>query len=76
MTVLPYPGEHLSADEAMCGCATSRNSCYTSLDNAGQLVGFRYFSVVDYETKVCISIHFDNKEITTTNGEDLAWEVT
>ena len=58
--LVPYPGEHLSMDEAMAGCAVSRNPIYVSVLRK-PLEGFRFFVLVDYETKVVINFNLDNK---------------
>ena len=64
---LSCPGEFLSADEGMAQGSSKRNPIYVSLGKAKPLEGFRFFLLVDYQTKVIISIILDNKILTKEN---------
>lgn len=66
-TVLTHPGEFLSADEGMARGSSCRNPIYTSLGKAKPLEGFRFFLLVDYETKVVINFILDTKQFTAAN---------
>lgn len=66
-TVLTHPGEFLSADEGMARGSSCRNPIYTSLGKAKPLEGFRFFLLVDYETKVVVNFILDTKQFTAAN---------
>ena len=44
--LVPFPGEHISMDEAMAGCSVSRNPIYVSVHRK-PLEGFHFFFLVD-----------------------------
>ena len=60
---LSTPGEFLSGDEGMAQGSGRRNPIYVSLGKAKPLEGYRYFILVDYRTKVIVSIILDDGEI-------------
>ena len=66
-SVLTSPGQHLSMDEAMGGCAVSRNPVYVTLGKKKPLEGFRFFMLNDWDTKVCVNFNLDNKADTAEN---------
>ncbi len=65
------PGEHLSLDEAMGACNCSRNPIFVSVPRKPH-EGFRFFALVDYETKICINFDLDTKALTSDNCKNTA----
>ena len=61
ISIMEAPSQHISIDEAMGGCSVKRNPVFTSLGNAKPLEGFRFFVMVDYNSKVAINFLLDNK---------------
>ena len=61
------PDEYLSLDEGMAQGSSMRNPIYVSLGKAKPLEGFRFFLLVDYETKIVLNFILDNKSFTADN---------
>ena len=61
------PGEILSLDEGMARGSSTRNPIYVTLGNAKPLEGFRFFLLIDYETKCCVNFSLDTKSLTAAN---------
>jgi hypothetical protein len=64
------PGEFLSFDEGMAQGSSSRNPIYVSLGKAKPLEGYRFFLLVDYETKIVLNFMMDMKDLNAENCRD------
>jgi hypothetical protein len=64
-SVQPAPSQKLSLDESMGKCESIRNPIRRVEPNKPIKVGFKFFSLVEYDTKIIINLTLDDGNITT-----------
>ena len=67
------PGQELSADEGMGRGTSKRNPLLHNMPNKPIDTGFKFYLLVDFETKVIVNIELDDKSINAENSKGYAY---
>lgn len=69
-SISPFPSQHLSIDEGMGRCYAMRNPIRIVIPNKPISCGFKFYCLVDVETKICLNF---NVEDGSYKGFDRLW---
>jgi Transposase IS4 len=75
-SVQPAPAQMLSLDESMGKCESIRNPLRRIEPNKPIKVGFKFFSLVEYESKIIVNLTLDDGHITYKNSSTFSYGAT